>query len=1059
MLLQKPSTALSTTPVMNDDANRQIISTFTPYNHPDTKWLINTFRNNSVKRLTVMIKERPCLFKHIYQIYDCPAEILSDPSDSKYIFSSTAILYFRPLCLAIYMRCKSAVEILLSSGLCNPCEYSYASEVYVQTQGNNAGDLLEVLPSCVAIRRQYLDILPILFKPTPDLNFPVFTPRTSFTIRYISKRVQKSMTYDDIFHYCIELAQVDRFINVARTLYTLIYKCSGFYKPGYLDEHKKLQNYSLFRRLIYTALYIDSDNRISYPLIQCMELLVKASHFQISTNHKLPATTTANYTTNNNTTANVSNIVDQIPTKLNFNSILTKWSGFNEKMRDCYISIALLFSFYAYLLLRGKANLVNYVINLLFHVLYDTQSLNSLLSLTPDDLAQCIDFILSQDVLGNELCSEKKIFIIPALSAVTTIGMVKSVAASSKFSSLLAEMHGRVDYGDCDNDQERQQYHRQYYCYQYQQQQQKPGYQTSRQTVDERRIYLPIKFSESPHLLTYITDKLQACIRLEQIRYIHLLCLRKVNNSHNIMNDNDMHCILNEGDEDRNTDDGEFPVKRHLILSRLRDISTHKTGISHLENVSCCYQRSLCQKSCHPTCENLCKHRIIPGDMLRLNPDPVNTARTTNVSYKSTSGDHQRLYSQTQRLKMSKIQPVDYIEAEKVEMIPLMMMMNAGGGNDEVANAEYSMEDKSIQIRSSTLLTGLTTSGDPEMSNTHNALESMPSNSNFRVYDDNNDNKINDNSDDNNSAGRITPTINYQAITNNGDIFEAEDISERNLAITSILTTSTTETSYSRVNRIITNCNKIYNERNNRRKDEITADEQNLLKDIGELNFELPTKQNLSLKDVDRLIECIATTVLANEPDVKNGIIEDIFFEYLEEEVNRSESLSKGNAFEAQIISGFRHKDNRWARCASLLETRRKHSSDEPNVADKAAAAEEEEDGENPSVKYTETETMETITNTTHTIFNADDVNCSNEVNQKHSIINNNGGDKSIQQVCLDSTDITHTESHQSVRSSDERNGYHQSVTANCRRILLSCTKPVEQITNIFRHMSINKRS
>nr|CAH8840068.1 unnamed protein product [Trichobilharzia regenti] len=1032
--------------------------------------MVNKYiRNNSVKRLTVMIKERPCIFKHIYQIYDCPAEILSDPSDSKYVFSSTAILYFRPLCLAIYMRCKSAVEMLLSSGLCNPCEYSYASEVYVQTQGNNAGDLLEVLPSCVAIRRQYLDILPILFKPTPDLNFPVFTPRTSFTIRYISKRVHKSITYDDIFHYCIELAQVDRFINVARTLYTLIYKCSGFYKPGYLDEHKKLQNYSLFRRLIYTALYIDSDNRISYPLIQCMELLVKASHFQISTNHKLPITKAANYTTNNNTAANVSNIdiVDQIPTKLNFSSILTKWSGFSEKMRDRYISIALLFSFYAYLLLRGKVNLVNYVINLLFHVLYDTQSLNSLLSLTPDDLAQCLDFILSQDVLGNELCGEKKIFIIPALSAVTTIGMVKSVATSSKFSSLFAEMHGRVDYGDCDNDQERRQYHRQYYCYQYQQQQQqqKPGHQTSRQIADERRIYLPIKFSESPHLLTYIIDKLQTCIRLEQIRYIHLLCLRKVT-SHYVMNDNDMHCILNEGDEDRNTYDEEFPVKRHLILSRLQNISTHKTGSSHLENVTCGVQRSLCQRLCHPVCVNVCKHSM-PGDVLRLNPDPVNTARTTtNVSYRSTNGDHQhhqQLYSQTQRLKMSKIQPVDSNEAEKRDGTTFTNVPYSGDdaiddddddSNDEVTNAEYSMENKSIQIRSSTLLTGLTTSGDPEMSNTHNALESMASNLNYKVYDDSNDNKINDDSDDNNRAGRITPTINYQAITNNGDALEAEDISERNLAITSILTTSTTETSYSRVNRIITNCDKIYNERNNRRKDEITADEQNLLKDIGDLNFELPTKQNLSLKDVDRLIECIATTVLANEPDVKNGIIEDIFFEYLEEEMNRSESLSKGNAYEP------RHKDDRWTKCASLLETRMKHSSEDPKIADKAARAtaeEEEEDDGNPSVKYTDTETMDTITNTTHTIFNADDMNFSNELNPKQSVINNIG-DKSIQQVYLDSTDITHTESHQSIRSNDERNVYHQSVTANCRRILLSCTKPVEQITNIFRHMSISKR-
>ncbi|CAH8502516.1 unnamed protein product [Heterobilharzia americana] len=288
MALREQPIALSSLP-MNDTC-KQIIPTYVTYDHPTTKWLINTFRNSSVKRLTVMIKERPNIFKHIYQIYDCPAEIRSDPNDLKYLLSSTAVLYFHPLCLAIYMRYKSAVDALLLSGLCSPLEYSYASEVYVQVQGNNGGDLLEVLPSCVAIRRQCLDVLPILFKSTSCLHFPAYSPRTSFSLRYMSKRVQKSLTYDDLFHYCIELAQVNRFINIVCTLFTLIFKCSGFYKPGGLGESKKSQNYSLFRRLIYTAFYVDIDNRITYPLIQCMELLMKASHFRKTFCYQLPTT-------------------------------------------------------------------------------------------------------------------------------------------------------------------------------------------------------------------------------------------------------------------------------------------------------------------------------------------------------------------------------------------------------------------------------------------------------------------------------------------------------------------------------------------------------------------------------------------------------------------------------------------------------------------------------------------------------------------------------------------------------------------------------------------------
>ncbi|THD19068.1 hypothetical protein D915_010169 [Fasciola hepatica] len=168
----------------SSELSKVILPTCIPYGHSSTKWLLNTFRNSANKRLLAMVKERPHMFRHTFQIFDRPSEVMADPTDTKPLFNNMAVLYLKPLSLAIYMRCRSAVEILLESTLCNPMECSYASDVHVQVQGHSGGDLLELLPACIAVRRQFLEVLPILFQSTAVSRCAPCSPRTSFALNY-----------------------------------------------------------------------------------------------------------------------------------------------------------------------------------------------------------------------------------------------------------------------------------------------------------------------------------------------------------------------------------------------------------------------------------------------------------------------------------------------------------------------------------------------------------------------------------------------------------------------------------------------------------------------------------------------------------------------------------------------------------------------------------------------------------------------------------------------------------------------------------------------------------
>ncbi|CAH8502484.1 unnamed protein product [Heterobilharzia americana] len=128
--------------------------------------------------------------------------------------------------------------------------------------------------------------------------------------------------------------------------------------------------------------------------------------------------------------------------------------------------------------------------------------------------------------------------------------------------------------------------------------------------------------------------------------------------------------------------------------------------------------------------------------------------------------------------------------------------------------------------------------------------------------------------------------------------------------------TTTTVTSCSKLRREISNNTKAYN---NQHLSFSSVTDMTVMNDMGEkreglskgieetsftirkdkekMDFELSIKESLTLEDVDRLVECIAANVPANEPEIENRHIEDIFYEYLNQENLRLKILLNKNGW------------------------------------------------------------------------------------------------------------------------------------------------------------------
>ncbi|KAM7540365.1 hypothetical protein Aperf_G00000044157 [Anoplocephala perfoliata] len=260
------------------------IPAYTPWGHPHTKWMLNTFRSRADVRLSAMSKEHPELFQQIFQLPDTPEKITCDNGDSEAMYTRKTILYLRPLSLAVYMRRLDIIRLLLDSNLADNSEISYIVD-YCGISENEV-ELREIRPATIAVRRNILEALPVLFnkESQPLKAFDMFA------LRYANKSMVRSNKFRDVFDYTISVVRRNRILPTARVLETLVLRCPGYYSANserMMCEKHGGRRCSLYQRLAKYLLGEAKGNRLALPLVQSLTQLIHLKGFyKQSKNHK-----------------------------------------------------------------------------------------------------------------------------------------------------------------------------------------------------------------------------------------------------------------------------------------------------------------------------------------------------------------------------------------------------------------------------------------------------------------------------------------------------------------------------------------------------------------------------------------------------------------------------------------------------------------------------------------------------------------------------------------------------------------------------------------------------
>lgn len=244
--------------------------------HPYTKWMLNMIRGNAIHRLATMIKERPVIFRHYFQIADAPETQTNDNRDHICMFHRRCVLYLTPLCLAVYLKRDKVVDLLIKSRLNNPYQSCFATEVFT----TKPADILEICAACVALKREFFQVLPLLcqfetdYEDNPDeiVSLKLDEP---ITLRYVTTDAKRCFHYQDLLHYGIDLLQRNANYPLNRLVECLVINCAEFYDANKMHEDSKGEKISLIRRLSRFAFYEDDQCRISLPVIACFEILLR----------------------------------------------------------------------------------------------------------------------------------------------------------------------------------------------------------------------------------------------------------------------------------------------------------------------------------------------------------------------------------------------------------------------------------------------------------------------------------------------------------------------------------------------------------------------------------------------------------------------------------------------------------------------------------------------------------------------------------------------------------------------------------------------------------------
>lgn len=362
-----------------------LIPSFFHCNHPYTKWMLNMLRGGASFRISTMIKERPELFRQIYQIPDCPDIVRNESHDTISMFNRHTILFLNPLCLAIYMKKEKSAELILKSGLNNSNQNCWASEVFSRSQSGR-GDLLEIYPICIAIRREYFEVIPILIHCEPRnsaflVGFKKLDVSERIEIHYENSEGKKVFRYKDALQYAIDTLKRRGNLPLSRLLELFILDCPNLFNPYKLAEDKNGNMFSLFFRIARVAFYNDPDCRICMQLIQCLEILLK--HRCVPWN----------------------NLLGDLKFPQHFKSPFDKYDEQIILAKDHYSCIGFLLALYNQIQKRVKNGPLDNLGYLIIKALQQTRLIDEFLKMTPEQIQIQFGMISSDIIVPLETTS------------------------------------------------------------------------------------------------------------------------------------------------------------------------------------------------------------------------------------------------------------------------------------------------------------------------------------------------------------------------------------------------------------------------------------------------------------------------------------------------------------------------------------------------------------------------------------------------------------------------------------------------------------------------------
>ncbi|CAH8832701.1 unnamed protein product [Trichobilharzia szidati] len=278
-----------------------------PKDHEVTRWLINQMRcRNGLHHLVNLINIQPSLLSAYFEVYDQP-EMYIDAKTGPGMpaYGIKTVLYLTPLAIAIYLRLKSVVQLLLSSSGTRihakaRNEVDVNAICYVRRIKPRPGPFINdeystTQPAIIAIRREFFPAISLLMTSNFNPQSPVYIIEKLGTSR------ETTCWFVDILDFCIKLLNNRPGLDVISFIQCINCRVSTydnysssiqcFYNPCVYDvkqintdntdkdESSKYIWCSVFRRLLRKGVnrsYSNCGNR----LISLLEYIIEVGFFQ-----------------------------------------------------------------------------------------------------------------------------------------------------------------------------------------------------------------------------------------------------------------------------------------------------------------------------------------------------------------------------------------------------------------------------------------------------------------------------------------------------------------------------------------------------------------------------------------------------------------------------------------------------------------------------------------------------------------------------------------------------------------------------------------------------------